>query len=59
MDGTTYDIIIMGTGVTESILSGLFSLDGKKILHIDKNPFYGDMGASLNITTLFKKYKNQ
>ncbi len=56
MDGTTYDVIIMGTGITESILSGLMSLEGKKVLHIDKNPFYGDAGASLNITALWKHF---
>jgi len=56
MDGSEYDVIIMGTGVTESILSGLLSMDGKKVLHIDRNPFYGDSGASLNITSLWNKF---
>lgn len=57
MDGSEYDVIILGTGVTESILSGLLSMDGKKVLHIDRNPFYGDAGASLNITALWNKFK--
>jgi Rab GDP dissociation inhibitor len=57
MDGTEYDAIILGTGITESILSGLLSLEGKKILHIDKNAFYGDAGASLNITSLWKQFR--
>jgi len=52
-----YDVIIMGTGISESILSGLLSMDGLKVLHVDKNPFYGDSGASLNLTSLFNKYK--
>ena len=56
MDGTEYDVLIMGTGVTESILSGLLSMEGKKVLHIDRNPFYGDSGASLNITSLWNKF---
>jgi len=59
MDGEEYDIVIMGTGVTESILSGLFSMEGKKILHVDSNPFYGGSGASLNLTSLWKKFKPQ
>jgi len=57
MEGEEYDIVIMGTGVTESILSGLFSMEGKKILHVDSNPFYGGSGASLNLTSLWKKFK--
>ncbi len=56
MDGTTYDVIILGTGITESILSGLLSLEGRKILHIDKNPFYGGEGASLNLTSLWNHF---
>ena len=31
MDGTQYDVIIMGTGISESILSGLLSMDGLKV----------------------------
>lgn len=57
MDGSTYDLMVMGTGITESMLSGLFSLSGQKILHIDRNGFYGDAGASLNITTLWAKFR--
>lgn len=57
MDGSEYDVIIMGTGITESILSGLLSLEGKRVLHLDKNPYYGDAGASLNITSLWKNFR--
>lgn len=56
MDGTEYDVIIMGTGVTESILSGVLSMEGRKVLHIDRNPFYGDAGASLNVTSLWSRF---
>ena len=57
MDGTEYDVIILGTGVTESVLSGLLSMQGKKVLHVDRNAFYGDAGASLNVTSLWKKFR--
>ena len=57
MDGSEYDVIIMGTGITESILSGLMSLEGRKVLHIDRNGYYGDSGASLNITSLWKQFR--
>lgn len=57
MDGTEYDIVVMGTGITESILSGLLSMEGNKILNIDKNPYYGDSGASLNLTKIWEVFK--
>ncbi len=56
MDGSHYDIVVLGTGVTESILSGLLSMEGNKILNIDRNQFYGDSGASLNITRIWKLF---
>lgn len=58
MDGTEYDVVVCGTGFTESILSGLLSLEGKKVLHIDRNGYYGDEGASLNLTALWKKFRD-
>ena len=33
-----YDAIIMGTGLKECMLSGLLSVEGKKVLHVDRNP---------------------
>lgn len=32
-----YDVIVLGTGLTECILSGLLSIEGKKVLHIDRS----------------------
>ena len=40
--------------VTRRLLS-LYS--GKKVLHIDRNPFYGGEGASLNLTNLWKIFR--
>ena len=51
-----YDVIVCGTGMKECILSGLLSLEGKKILHIDRSPYYGGDCASLNIKQLWKKF---
>ena len=59
MDDETYDVIICGTGITESTLSGLLSMEGKKVLHLDRNEYYGDEGASLNLTSLWKKFRNK
>uniref|UniRef100_A0ACB8ENA0 Rab GDP-dissociation inhibitor n=1 Tax=Sphaerodactylus townsendi TaxID=933632 RepID=A0ACB8ENA0_9SAUR len=45
-----YDVIVLGTGLTECILSGIMSVNGKKVLHMDRNPYYG--GESSSITPL-------
>ncbi|KAF1361012.1 rab GTPase activator [Lizonia empirigonia] len=51
-----YDVVVLGTGLTECVLSGVLSVKGKKVLHIDRNDHYGGEAASLNIEALFKKY---
>lgn len=53
-----YDVLVLGTGLTECILSGVLSVKGKKVLHIDRNDHYGGEAASVNLETLFKKYGN-
>jgi len=51
-----YDVIILGTGLKECILSGLLSVAKKKVLHLDRNDYYGAESASLNLKQLFKKF---
>ncbi|KDN42690.1 hypothetical protein RSAG8_06647, partial [Rhizoctonia solani AG-8 WAC10335] len=53
-----YDVIVLGTGLTECILSGLLSVDGKKVLHMDRNDYYGADSASLNLTQLYKRFRD-
>lgn len=52
-----YDVIVCGTGLKESILSGLLSQSGKKVLVLDRNSYYGGESASLNLTNLYKHFK--
>lgn len=42
-----FDIIVIGTGLPESILAASASAAGKTVLHLDPNPFYGSHFASL------------
>ncbi|KAI4163297.1 MAG: hypothetical protein LQ342_003032 [Letrouitia transgressa] len=51
-----YDVVVLGTGLTECVLSGVLSVKGKKVLHIDRNDHYGGEAASVNIEALFRKY---
>ncbi|WZY96223.1 hypothetical protein YC2023_068552 [Brassica napus] len=52
LDPTTYDLNIVGTGVSESILSAAASSSGTSVLHLDPNPFYGSHSASLSLPDL-------
>jgi Rab GDP dissociation inhibitor len=49
-----YDVIVLGTGLKECILSGMMSVSGKKVLHMDRNKYYG--GASASLTPLEELY---
>lgn len=52
-----YDAIVIGTGLTECILSGMLSVSGKKVLHMDRNKYYGGESASLTpLEELFTKF---
>jgi Rab proteins geranylgeranyltransferase component A len=47
-----YDVIIVGTGLPESVLSAALSIAGKRVLHLDPNPFYGLRHASVRLERL-------
>ncbi|XP_015123145.1 rab GDP dissociation inhibitor alpha [Diachasma alloeum] len=51
-----YDAIVLGTGLKECILSGMLSVSGKKVLHVDRNKYYG--GESASITPLEDFFAN-
>jgi RAB protein geranylgeranyltransferase component A len=50
----SYDVIIVGTGLTESILAAALSRIGKIVLHIDRNLFYGGEFSSHTLTNLIE-----
>ncbi|XP_065911583.1 rab GDP dissociation inhibitor beta-like [Dysidea avara] len=51
-----YDVIVLGTGLKECILSGLLSVAGKKVLHMDRNKYYG--GDSASMTPIDQLYEH-
>lgn len=53
-----YDAIVLGTGLTECIISGLLSVQGKRVLHLDRNNYYGAETASLSLQNLFQKFRS-
>ncbi|XP_071530697.1 rab GDP dissociation inhibitor alpha [Panulirus ornatus] len=52
-----YDCIVLGTGLKECIISGMLSVSGKKVLHMDRNKYYGGESASITpLEDLFTKF---
>lgn len=49
---SSVDCIILGTGLTNSIVAAACSRIGKTVLHLDKNAYYGDQWASFTIQQL-------
>ena len=39
------------------MVAGILSVDGKKVLHMDRNDYYGAESASVNLNQLFEKFK--
>uniref|UniRef100_A0A2M4AFS0 Rab proteins geranylgeranyltransferase component A n=1 Tax=Anopheles triannulatus TaxID=58253 RepID=A0A2M4AFS0_9DIPT len=54
---TEFDLIVIGTGLTESIVAAAASRIGKTVLHLDTNDYYGAFWASFNLES-FRKYLN-
>ncbi|KAL5821025.1 hypothetical protein ACOSQ3_022907 [Xanthoceras sorbifolium] len=52
IDPTTFDLIIIGTGLPASLISASSSAAGKSVLHLDPNPFYGSHFSSLSVPDL-------
>lgn len=48
------DILILGTGLVESILAAALAWQGVNVLHIDRNNHYGDSCSTLTIDQLKK-----
>jgi RAB protein geranylgeranyltransferase component A len=60
-----YDVILFGTGLTQSILASALTRAGQSILHVDGNDFYGEreavfsLGSFINWTDDIMKRKNE
>lgn len=49
---TDHDVIVIGTGMPESIVAAAVSRIGQRVLHLDKEAHYGSLWASYNFTSL-------
>lgn len=55
---TEYDAIVLGTGITESVIAGSLSCIGKSVLHLDVFDFYGSQYAALHLGELHEFITN-
>ncbi|RPA87515.1 rab GTPase activator [Ascobolus immersus RN42] len=51
------DIVVVGTGITESLLATLLVRDGYSLFIIDTEAFYGGECTSLDIREMWKRYR--
>ncbi|KAL6575145.1 hypothetical protein OROMI_012430 [Orobanche minor] len=52
IEPSNFDLIVIGTGLPESIIASAASAAGKTVLHLDPNSFYGSHSASLPLNDL-------
>ncbi|KAF8718819.1 hypothetical protein HU200_025125 [Digitaria exilis] len=52
IEPTSFDVVICGTGLPESVLAAACAAAGKTVLHIDPNPFYGSLYSSVPLPSL-------
>lgn len=57
IDPVNFDLIIVGTGLSESVIAAAVAAAGKTVLHLDPNSFYGSYFASLSLDE-FTSYLN-
>ncbi|CAG8504994.1 14502_t:CDS:10 [Ambispora leptoticha] len=58
LEVTEYDVIVLGTGFTESLLAGALARIGKSVLHLDANSHYGGGWSALNFRDLLDWMQN-
>ena len=46
---TQFDVVVVGTGLSESIFAGACARAGKSVLHLDNNAHYGARSASFTL----------
>ncbi|KAF1999159.1 hypothetical protein P154DRAFT_621208 [Amniculicola lignicola CBS 123094] len=49
LDNTEWDVLIVGTGLQQSLLALALSRSDKKILHVDDNEYYGGTEAAFSL----------
>lgn len=53
-----FDLVVVGTGFSESIIAAAASRVGKKVLHVDENNYYCGYWASFNLDSFMSHLEN-
>ncbi|GJN06219.1 hypothetical protein PR202_ga23924 [Eleusine coracana subsp. coracana] len=56
IDPTSFDVVVCGTGLPESVLAAACAAAGKTVLHVDPNPFYGSLYSSVPLPLLLPSF---
>ncbi|KAF2666332.1 hypothetical protein BT63DRAFT_458688 [Microthyrium microscopicum] len=59
LNDTDWDIVIAGTGLYQSLLALALSRSDKKVLHLDKNSYYGEAEAAFSLQEAEEWVKEQ
>ncbi|TNN26980.1 Rab proteins geranylgeranyltransferase component A 2 [Liparis tanakae] len=54
-----FDVVILGTGLAESVAAAAFSRAGQRVLHVDRRSFYAAHWASFTFTGLLAWIQQQ
>ncbi|ORY05348.1 rab protein geranylgeranyltransferase component A [Basidiobolus meristosporus CBS 931.73] len=57
MEESKFDVIVLGTGLVESILAGALSRVGKTVLHLDNNQYYGGRWTALTLVDFIQHFQ--
>ncbi|KAG0046874.1 hypothetical protein BGZ83_007967 [Gryganskiella cystojenkinii] len=52
LETTVFDAIILGTGFTQTIVAAALARDGKTVLHLDENDYYGGESGAFGFRDL-------
>uniref|UniRef100_A0A453EQ87 Rab proteins geranylgeranyltransferase component n=1 Tax=Aegilops tauschii subsp. strangulata TaxID=200361 RepID=A0A453EQ87_AEGTS len=52
IDPTSFDVVLCGTGLPESILAAACAAAGKTVLHVDPDAFYGSFYSSIPLPSV-------
>ncbi|KAJ2359060.1 hypothetical protein IWW50_000258 [Coemansia erecta] len=50
LDGEQFDVVVLGTGLEESIIASEAAASSKTVLHVDRNPYYGGSNACFSLS---------
>ncbi|KAI8048737.1 GDP dissociation inhibitor-domain-containing protein [Syncephalis plumigaleata] len=59
LEQTQYDVLLLGTGLVESILAAALARAGKSVLHLDANEYYGGNWAAFNYNSFLDWLKER